>query len=466
MIKKALSIMICTLILLMGVPFKSLAADTISQSNIKGVNYSIINVTPMGEQYQQNGNTYVKCNFIHRFQVVLDKEYLGYITGQLNGTYQAYNSTGTYTSYSAQSGSRSYYVAGNTFEYYMETYAYMMINQVDNYSHTYSAIFTYAGSNVVEFGLIATLEDIQRAIETMDFHTEQITQYLYDSTHGTILEQVVTTNQLLVDAGQMFYNVMLATDNINDYVINIYELIEKFVYFNIPFESYPYIYMQYSLNNQFIKFDNVYSYNYPIFQSNMNVNMFNTFTGANVGESFHVIYLLQENTNVSYRSDYTQNQHKRINEYRFSINGSIVWLTLYHDIYIRNQGSSSAYFYMSIPNNVYFTPIYLGKANNVSDSFAQQFDLIDNTYQQELDNNTDQMQNEFDDLFTIEDDYGDQLNNQLNNIDFTNPLQNNSSMLSSGNFVIQVFNGLIANNPLSILIIIVCIFFVARRLFG
>lgn len=138
--------------------------------------------------------------------------------------------------------------------------------------------------------------------------------------------------------------------------------------------------------------------------------------------------------------------------------------------------------YISTDDALYM-PIYfnLQAFENVSTDFALQFGLnnrllnaldnISGTVQSDqaandLDNSADDMQYNFDHMFTIEDQYNQDLNNQIDNIDFTNPLSGNQSLLSSGNFVIQVFNGLISNNPISLLIIIACILFVARRLFG
>lgn len=70
------------------------------------------------------------------------------------------------------------------------------------------------------------------------------------------------------------------------------------------------------------------------------------------------------------------------------------------------------------------------------------------------------------DMHSIESGYNDDLNTQLENIDFSDPFESESSLLNSSGFVITIFNNLIADNPLTLLIIIVSIVYVAIRIFG
>lgn len=69
-------------------------------------------------------------------------------------------------------------------------------------------------------------------------------------------------------------------------------------------------------------------------------------------------------------------------------------------------------------------------------------------------------------LNTIENGYNNDLNDQLNDIDFSYKFENENSFLSSSNFVITVFNGLIRDNPLSGLIILSSILGIAAFIIG
>lgn len=145
-------------------------------------------------------------------------------------------------------------------------------------------------------------------------------------------------------------------------------------------------------------------------------------------------------------------------------------------IVIRNNGQSTRNVYLYADTDCLIMPIYahsnreMGfESQDFCDNFGLPYKGLTSEQEQaadDLDDGSQDMQDSFDDMFTIEDQYNQDLNNQIDNIDFTNPLSGNQSLLSSGNFVIQVFNGLIANNPISLLIIITCILLVARRLFG
>lgn len=84
----------------------------------------------------------------------------------------------------------------------------------------------------------------------------------------------------------------------------------------------------------------------------------------------------------------------------------------------------------------------------------------------QLNNSSDDMNDSMNDLVSIEDGYNDQFNNSLNNIDFSNPLSGNNKLLTSANFVITVFNGLISNNFLSTLIVIICILLIGKKVIG
>lgn len=80
-----------------------------------------------------------------------------------------------------------------------------------------------------------------------------------------------------------------------------------------------------------------------------------------------------------------------------------------------------------------------------------------------LDDVTGDLSDDFSQLSTIESGYNTDFNNQIQAINFSDQLSSQQGFLTSSNFVINVFNNLILNNPLTILIIIVSIFYVFRR---
>lgn len=130
--------------------------------------------------------------------------------------------------------------------------------------------------------------------------------------------------------------------------------------------------------------------------------------------------------------------------------------------------------------DIYLMPIYSGLSSNhaLSSDFALQFGLTNdyldalvygtdstNLSSNSLDNSSSNMNTQMNDLVGIEDGYNQQFNNSLNQIDFTSPT-GNQNLLSSANFVITVFNGLIQNNFLSTLIIIICILIIGKKVIG
>lgn len=128
-------------------------------------------------------------------------------------------------------------------------------------------------------------------------------------------------------------------------------------------------------------------------------------------------------------------------------------------------------------------PIYSrnSKESFISTDFALQFGLSNqllndlhiiangstgsNSAANSLDNSSSNMNTQMNNLVGIEDGYNQQFNNSLNQIDFTSPT-GNQNLLSSANFVITVFNGLIQNNFLSTLIIIICILIIGKKVIG
>lgn len=106
-------------------------------------------------------------------------------------------------------------------------------------------------------------------------------------------------------------------------------------------------------------------------------------------------------------------------------------------------------------NNVlYLTNIsnLINTGNNSSTSSVNNVDSANQSLSQD-----------FSQLSTIESGYNTDFNNQIQAINFNDQLSGQQGFLTSSSFVISVFNNLILNNPLTILIIIVSIFYVFRR---
>lgn len=238
--------------------------------------------------------------------------------------------------------------------------------------------------------------------------------------------------------------------------------------FNI-FDIYGYLDDRYSSSTGYCPLHQFYGYKdqayYFIFWMDKNVysSTYNNFLGFQSGTS---------GANV------VVNECKVLN--RFHYDGhttSLVKMTITPTL---NAGYSIRYVN---EDNCLYMPVYFNLADYeaISTDFALRFDLtnrllndlesiagnqVSDEAAENLDDNAADMQDAFDDMFSVENGYNNQLNTELQNIDFSNPIQNNTSMLSSGNFVISIFNGLIANNPITILIVIMAILMVARRLFG
>ena len=83
-----------------------------------------------------------------------------------------------------------------------------------------------------------------------------------------------------------------------------------------------------------------------------------------------------------------------------------------------------------------------------------------------LESSNSTMASDMNSMATIENGYSQDFNSQLQNIDFTNPIQQNQGILPAANFVISIFNGLISNNPFTVLIIIVCILLIGKKVIG
>ena len=109
----------------------------------------------------------------------------------------------------------------------------------------------------------------------------------------------------------------------------------------------------------------------------------------------------------------------------------------------------------SIDNKLTTTNSYLNTIANGNTESTSSVNTVDTANQS--------LSQDFSQLSTIESGYNTDFNNQIQAINFNDQLSGQQGFLTSSSFVINVFNNLILNNPLTILIIIVSIFYVFRR---
>lgn len=248
-----------------------------------------------------------------------------------------------------------------------------------------------------------------------------------------------------------------------------------------PYESMNFVLDIVDQGYQIIGFKNFGSYIYPVFFVPSGGEIVNRYLNKAGTPNYKATIVLWTNKNISSLSSfdaYLTRVNCGVDDYvslnSFSYLGSttrIIKFTMYN-----SNGDVNQTCKINAHEDMYIIPIYCKRNGEIGyetqdfcDNFGLPYSGIDTETQEtvdDLNNDSEEMQDSFDDMFTIEDQYNQDLNNQIDNIDFTNPLSGNQSLLSSGNFVIQIFNGLIANNPISLLIIIACILLVARRLFG
>lgn len=486
---KVKGIVISILIAIFGIstmPFSIVHADTISSSNIEGVNVQLVDVTEISVDNTNLPNNLKRYNWTFKYEVVFDKEYFGYMTGKFTSSFYANDINGQSQQYDIDTGNKSYYICGQSFTYYTQIQVWYSSVVSGAFQNLYSGTFTLAGSNVVEFGLLETIEDIQSFISSID---TDITQYFYDSTNGSVIE-------VLIDEYSMLSNILQQISSIGENV----EYISRLRQYNVPIYSWNIVYkclqefeiydQESQEGRQLILFD------YPAFIIPPGYSN-NTFMAMPVDRTNknYLIYGISGNRNYNNDIVTIDNPNNRLvfenRSTLFKEDTGIqpFGLLAFNKLIFNRTDGTSSWINLKINNNtqndILFIPIMYYSSQNhyfdldfalrwgLSNPIIDNLELLTNGDQDletsilyDLNPSVDDMNDNFDDMFTIEDQYNEDLNDQIDNIDFSNPLQNNQSLLSSGNFVIQVFNGLIANNPISILIIISCILLVARRLFG
>lgn len=274
---------------------------------------------------------------------------------------------------------------------------------------------------------------------------------------------------------------------------NYLEIISELRHYDIPFESFPYIALcarKYEVFNYMS--DEYLYYSLPLFKAtrdNTNGELFNYYVSKSKSEYINVYYLISYRTSsgaspsLATTSTSSLIQNTEVQFFTFP-NGYGGYLSLMKRKYYLNN---SGYFvlYTNSTSDFLFCPLYIeydGVISNVSSDFALRLGLtnklmydlniITNGTSQsssaasDLENSNDQMASDMNDLANIESGYNQSFNDQMQLIDFSNPIQNNAGLLPAANFVINIFNGLISNNPLSVLIIVCCVLLIGKKVIG
>lgn len=267
---------------------------------------------------------------------------------------------------------------------------------------------------------------------------------------------------------------------------NYLELINKIRSYDIPFESLLInTYFNSYHDPEDIYLSGVYDFKFPIYK--MNGRSFRLY--GNAGHQYKMIVLAKSSTVSSFNNSFSISPNSGMSLISALYSGNTYFFRqsyLYLMTFTFNCTSSNNYYfdYIGSDTSYYIVPIYYGDVNNknISTDFALRFGLSNtllddlhiiangtsqsNSAASDLESGNDQMADDMNDLATIENGYNQQLNNQLQQIDFSSPLQSNAGILPAANFVITIFNGLINNNPFSVLIIIVCILLIGKKVIG
>ena len=467
--RKGILVVIIGIIISTMMPF-SIYADDYTGSTIQGFNVSLIDV----EQTLVNsgGTSGYMSKYIYEVEFILDDSYIGYINISGEIKFYPYNSS-TLTTYNLPG--RNYFVNGTSFKltFQLTGDGYT----VDNRPSLNNTVFIYGNHNLYKHSELESLDQIITILGN-----------IYNSVDGI---EGLETNQLSV-----LNSILTKCSSVDNRLIdtNTYlNIISQIKQWNIPFESIaPTISM---LKNGFEIYE-VRQYNnfqFPIFIVHPN-DVIYRFASAPISVSdryddYNVIILWNKapsdsamNTNMKLVDGTWSDARNRLYEW---YDGTYNWCITKFKL---NDFTTSSV-YNSITNkyntDIYISIIYFGPNESeqlLSTDFALNFgmtnkllndlNIIANGTSQSqsaasgLEQQNTQMASDMNSLATIESGYNQDFNSQMQNIDFSNPITSNQGLLPAANFVITVFNGLINNNPLSVLIIICCILLIGRKVIG
>lgn len=264
-------------------------------------------------------------------------------------------------------------------------------------------------------------------------------------------------------------------------VSNVSLILNKYHDWNFPIESFNVVY--YAINNlDQIGFNSFNDYQYPIFSVQSNTDIFHS------NKNNSNIFILATNRNI-YNAD-------RFNTFFSLSDGEVtnveslkVWLDQNNNywnlakITISNY-SSGGILTITSKNTLQYMPIYWASDTfksistdfalqyNLSNDFLKNIDLLangnnnSNNSSNQLNDSNNQFNQDSNQLMGIEDQYNDDFNNQLDNVDFSNPVNSSPNFLSSAKYTIRIFNNIVNNTPLKSIILVFCIVYIGLKVFG
>ena len=432
-------------------------------SHIRGRNYSF----KLNQSEKINTNNIYANSGIFHITFELDDNYIGYILPNYTITYKNYFYNQSNPNWGTLSATfnRRVFINGSSFSFDVPITWYS--NQAFGVNGG-SDPFDYDSYNVSSSDVTKTsdIDSIDQIITILtDLYNSQ------DQVEGLLNNQLTQLQQVVAN-----------TNLANQYL----DSISKMRQWDIPMESFAYTWIFFRNGYQTIDY-NKSIFQFPIYNITSGTEILIGRRSTNLNSKWYCIFAINENywdktsflNGISSINNCEIESFEVIDRINFWPPLTICKMTVKNSSSVNDVNRS-----ITFDHNVYFAPIYLNSLdyNKLSTDFALTYGLSNqllndihiiangttqsNQQSSDLSSGTDSMQQQMNDLVGVEDSYNQQFNDSVNQIDFNNPLQQNQGLLGASNFVITVFNGLISNNPFSILIIIVCILLIGKKVIG
>ena len=456
MVKGIKMMIISVLLASIMMPFH-VFADTLNSSHVVGIN---VYTERLGNDTQQVGNDTIWRNYVDvHIQFELDDAYLGWQNIGIVVSYKNYyyGSQNPHWGDTSQSWSGNYYINGSSFEiivpisFYSASSAYYQNGAQLPNSDSFITVTYATQGNITPMASLSTLDDVVNVLNDIDSH-------------------------ITIDVLDELQNIVSNTSLSNDYL----EIISQTKQWNIPFESLSFVYSMMYYGAEIVDIIEYNNFQFPMFKMSSGQLMY-TFTSANQSpfDSYTMICFMSRapGSNVGNflrLDDGSYTERKRLNQFIIGNAGQFAWTLTKFTISNFTTATNYNHMYNYFDGDNYIIPIYFGmtaRTQYVSTDFALLFGLSNtlldnlniiaqgttgsNQSTSDLDSAAQDMNDSFDDFADFENSIDSSFDTQMQNIDFSNPLQQNSGILPAANFVIAIFNGLISNNPLSVLIIII-----------
>ena len=285
-----------------------------------------------------------------------------------------------------------------------------------------------------------------------------------------------TTDSILIQLQSLINQAIIS----NGYL----ETLNELRLWNIPIESFNFITNFYYKNFDLLDYS-VYN-NYPIFVVPDNSYIYQAFQYAG---TYTMIFLISDNITANTREEwitinnltFSQIQKQTLFGVATQVEGKNAYFLKLTYTLNNAQNSNIKLINTYHPGEPYYVlPIYFGRSDNkqISTDFALNWGLTNNlldnlqviangTAQSNsaasgLDQNTNQMQSDFNSYYSIENTANSDFNSALNGINFNDQIAGNQSFLDSASFVKTVFSSMMQIPILSTFVIILCIILMAR----